>query len=94
MRTAVLVFAFDQLGARRAESGAFVDNPASRAVSTRIGYAENGVRIRERRPGEAVEHIDFVLTPDRFARPDWTLQVGGLEPCRNVLGICAQERPQ
>ncbi len=87
MRAAVLAFAFDHLGARRAESGAFVDNPASRAVSMRLGYSENGIHLQERRPGEAVEHVDFVLTPDRFRRPTWALGVSGLEPCRHLLGL-------
>ena len=87
MRAAVLTFAFDELGAQRAESGAFVDNPASRAVSARLGYVENGIRLKERREGEAVEHIDFVLTPETFVRPSWKLDVQGLRACRVQLGI-------
>ena len=42
MRAAVLGFAFDGLGARVAETSAFLDNMASNAVSRALGYAENG----------------------------------------------------
>ena len=38
MRRAVCAFAFDHLGAVEVTSGAFVDNPASLAVSTKVGY--------------------------------------------------------
>ena len=42
MRAAVLGLAFDGLGARVAESSAFLDNGASNAVSRGLGYEENG----------------------------------------------------
>jgi RimJ/RimL family protein N-acetyltransferase len=42
MRAAVLGFAFDGLGARLAETEAFIDNAASNGVSRSLGYAESG----------------------------------------------------
>ena len=43
MRAAVLGFAFDGLGARVAETSAFLDNAASNGVSRALGYEENGL---------------------------------------------------
>ena len=42
MRAALLALAFDGLGARVAETEAFLDNAASNAVSRSLGYEENG----------------------------------------------------
>ena len=52
MRRAVCAFAFDHLGAVEITSGAFVDNPASLAVSTKVGYRPNGRFRMTRREGE------------------------------------------
>jgi len=38
MRAAILMLAFDHLGAKTARSSAFTDNPRSLAVSRRLGY--------------------------------------------------------
>jgi len=56
VRRANLHLAFAGLGAAVAESGAMADNPASRAVSRKLGYAENGRRpiLQRDRPGELV----------------------------------------
>ncbi len=86
MRAAVLTFAFDQLGATHAESSAFADNPASQAVSRRLGYVDNGMQVVNR-AGESATNQRFLLTPDRFVRPSWTLQVQGLDGCRAGLGL-------
>jgi RimJ/RimL family protein N-acetyltransferase len=85
MRAAVLAFAFDHLGAVRARSAAFTDNPASLRVSERLGYARDGSDMVARR-GNPAEKIRLVLTPDRFVRPDWTLEVEGVDACRPLLG--------
>lgn len=85
MRAAVLLFAFDHLGAEYAASSAFSDNPASIAVSRRLGYADNGRQVRQRRPGERAEHLDFLLPSVTLRRPGWTLAVDGLEDCRHLL---------
>jgi RimJ/RimL family protein N-acetyltransferase len=85
MRCAVLQFAFDQLHAVRAESGAFTDNAASLKVSAKLGYRTNGIDRQQRRPAELVAHQRLVLEPADFRRPDWTVAVSGLEECRDLL---------
>lgn len=87
MRAAVLLFAFDHLGAQTAHSGAFFDNPRSRGVSDRLGYRPNGVEAVQRRPGERAMSQRLMVTPAEFRRPDWTLQVEGLDACRALLGL-------
>jgi RimJ/RimL family protein N-acetyltransferase len=90
MRAAVLLFAFDHLGAVQARSAAFVDNPASLRVSERLGYRRDGTEVVARR-GAAVEDVRLLLTPDTFRRPDWTLRVEGVAACLPMLG--AEPRP-
>lgn len=85
MRQAMCAFLFDDLGAARITSGAFVDNPASLAVSRKVGYAENGRRWLARR-GEPVENVQLVLTPDRLVRGA-PIVVEGVEPVRRLIGL-------
>jgi RimJ/RimL family protein N-acetyltransferase len=87
IRSAVVDFAFDHLKATRAESAAFVDNPASLAVSRKVGYLPNGDRVVQRRPGEAAVNQQLVVTPATFRRPSWAVQVAGLEACRGSFGV-------
>lgn len=87
MREAVLQFAFDHLKAQRADSGAFVDNPRSLRVSEKLGYARNGTAVLQRRPGERAVEQRLALTPDRFTRSPWAVQVRGLPQCREFFGI-------
>jgi RimJ/RimL family protein N-acetyltransferase len=92
MRAAVLIFAFDHLGAVRARSGAFVDNPASLRVSEKLGYRHAGTNTYSRR-GTRVEEVRLVIGPEEFRRPDWALQVEGLAACLPMLGL-PQERDE
>lgn len=85
MRAAVLQFAFDHLGALTARSEAFTDNPASLRVSERLGYRPDGSRTLARR-GRRAGEIRLLVERDAFVRPDWTLQVEGLDGCRDLLG--------
>ncbi|MTD15536.1 GNAT family N-acetyltransferase [Nakamurella sp. YIM 132087] len=87
MRAAVLLFAFDQLGAVRAESSAFTDNPRSLRVSEKLGYLPDGTRVIQRRPGERATDQRLLLTPRDFRRPVWELGVEGFAPCRPTFGI-------
>ena len=80
------MFAFDHLGATRACSGAFVDNPASLRVSEKLGYRPDGGNVRSRR-GTRAEETRLLLTPDGFRRPGWTLRVEGLAACLPRLGL-------
>lgn len=87
MRAAVLGLAFDHMAARAARSEAFVDNPASLAVSRRLGYRDDGSRVEPRRGTAAT--LQRVLL-DRAGwdahRPGWTVEVSGLGPCLGLLG--------
>lgn len=93
MRRAVCAFAFDELGARAVTSGAFVDNPASRAVSRKVGYVERGVRKVERRPGEIADNVSLVLTPDRFVRGDLPIEIAGAAAFRRSIGLPSTPPP-
>jgi len=89
MRCAVLQFAFESLGAEIARSAAFVDNPASAAVSRAIGYRENG-RLREAPRGVPQERVNFELTRDEWmARRDALPRatVTGFESAREMFGL-------
>jgi RimJ/RimL family protein N-acetyltransferase len=85
MRAAVLLLAFDHLGATSARSGAYVDNPASLRVSEKLGYRTDGTNTWARR-GTAATEIRLVLAAADLVRPEWTLQVDGLDGCRKLLG--------
>ena len=85
MRSAVLTFAFDHLGARRATSGAIERNPQSLGVSRRLGYVETGAHLVSPR-GAPVEHVDLEVTPERFT-PVVETTVLGLETVLPFLGL-------
>jgi len=86
MRQAMCAFLFDCLEAQEITSGAFVDNPASLAVSRKVGYRPNGLRRMVRRPGEWQANQALVLTPETFVRgPEITVE--GLEPVRRLIGL-------
>ncbi|HEX2297196.1 MAG TPA: GNAT family protein [Pseudonocardiaceae bacterium] len=85
MRAAVLMFAFDHLEACTARSGAFTDNPASLRVSERLGYRRDGSDTHVRR-GQRATEIRMTLDAADLVRPEWTLEVAGLEGCRELLG--------
>lgn len=86
MRAAVLLFAFDVLDALTARSTAFTDNTASLRVSDRLGYRPDGTVVSAPRGRRAVE-TRLVVTPERFVRPEWALQIDGLAACRPLLGV-------
>ena len=86
MRQAMLVLAFDHLGALRAESSAVVGNDRSYAVSRACGYVENGTQISTL-PGSHEKEQRFLATPETFRRPDVPVEVEGLTPAlREMLG--------
>ncbi|MEU4801333.1 GNAT family protein [Actinosynnema sp. NPDC023587] len=84
MRAAVVAFAFDHLGARLARSGAFADNPASLAVSRRLGYRPDGTFAQVRR-GARAEQVRLVLAREDFRRPAWALGAAGVTSCLELL---------
>ncbi|HKU59434.1 MAG TPA: GNAT family N-acetyltransferase [Gaiellaceae bacterium] len=78
MRSAVLSFAFDALGAKRALSGALDRNEQSLGVSRKLGYREIGSHIVSPR-GIPVEHTDLELTPGEF-KPTVEARWEGFKP--------------
>ncbi len=86
MRSAVLSLAFDGLGARVAESSAFLDNAASAGVSRKLGYEENG-RGSLAPEGVARETQRFRMTAERWrSRPRPTVSIEGLEASLAMFG--------
>ncbi|MCC2032066.1 GNAT family N-acetyltransferase [Microbacterium allomyrinae] len=65
MRVLALHLAFEGLGAREATSGAFADNPASNAVSRRVGYESDGA-FMVAREGVAVSHNRYTMSQQRW----------------------------
>lgn len=80
MRTAVLHLAFEELGAVRAESGAYADNPSSSKVSQALGYRENGLEWHAPR-GVPKTAVRYLLTVDdwRSRPPHCPVTVSGLD---------------
>lgn len=79
MRAAILMFAFDHLGAEVAESSATTWNRASLGVSRALGYEDNGRSRVTKRPGEAQDEQRVRLEAAAFNRPAWALEVDGLD---------------
>lgn len=87
MRQAICAFAFAHLGAEEITSGAFTDNPASLAVSHKLGYQING-RNRLVSRGELALNQRLVLTPEDFVRGD-AIEVAGVDRFREFIGLGA-----
>jgi RimJ/RimL family protein N-acetyltransferase len=89
MRAAVLALAFDGLGAQWAVSAAFEDNAASRGVSRKLGYRDDGIEWHQVR-GHAV-----LTRRLRLGRADWQaarsvpVRIHGLPPCLPLFGLPA-----
>jgi RimJ/RimL family protein N-acetyltransferase len=86
MRRAICAFAFDHLGAVELTSSAFLDNPASLAVSAKVGYRPDGLVRMARREGEVVVNQRLVLTPETFVRGD-PIEVTSAEELRAFLRL-------
>jgi RimJ/RimL family protein N-acetyltransferase len=86
MRSAVLAFAFDGLGARVATSEAFLDNVASNRVSRSVGYEDDG-RGALAPQGVSRETQRFRMTVEAWrSRPRPAIEIEGLEACREMFG--------
>ena len=85
MRTAILYFAFESLGALEAHSGGFIDNESSLRVSRSLGYEENGRRTVLRR-GEPTELLELRLDRAKWSQIGQTIvEVSGFEGCREFF---------
>jgi RimJ/RimL family protein N-acetyltransferase len=87
MRQAICALMFDHLDATEVTSGAFLDNPASLAVSRKVGYRPNGQVRQERRPGDLGILQQLVLSPENFVRPAEPVQVQGIPAFRAFVGL-------
>ncbi|GAA4571481.1 GNAT family N-acetyltransferase [Planotetraspora kaengkrachanensis] len=85
MRAAVLHLAFAGLGAQTAVSSAFVDNPASLAVSGKLGYQPDGLSVCQVRGQRAVQQR-LRLDRDSFTDPV-PVEIHGLPPCLPHFGL-------
>lgn len=87
MRAAILMFAFDTLGAEWAESGAASWNQASLTVSQKLGYVPNGRTRVVSRAGDPVDEQRVRLARNDFVRPDWSISVRGADAALAQLGV-------
>lgn len=93
MRQAICAFAFDHLDATEVTSGAFFDNPASLAVSRKVGYRDNGVRRLKRRTDELAVNRMLLLAPEDLVRGPHPLRVEGVEAFRRSIGLASVSSP-
>jgi RimJ/RimL family protein N-acetyltransferase len=85
MRQAICAFLFDHLDAGEITSAAYVDNPASLAVSRKVGYRTNGEQRLARRGEPAVNQL-LVLSPEDFVRGE-PISVTGVDAFRRFIGL-------
>jgi RimJ/RimL family protein N-acetyltransferase len=93
MRAAVLHLAFDGLGAQQARSEAFADNPASLAVSRKLGYADDGIEVHARRGTAAVTQRLRLDRQTWEATRTLPVTIEGLEPCLPMFGLGPAAEP-
>ncbi|WP_029291999.1 GNAT family N-acetyltransferase [Cellulomonas sp. HZM] len=90
MRLMILHLLFDGLGAERATTGAFADNPASLGVTRKLGYRANG-DDRLAREGVATTSLRFALDrADWQTRPEHhrpPIELHGVPATRELLGL-------
>lgn len=87
VRRAFCALLFDHLGFEEITSAAFVDNPASLAVSRKVGYQPTWVQRLRRREGELALNQGLLLTPETFVRGDVPVEVTGAEAVRRFIGL-------
>ena len=94
MRLMALHLAFEGLNAAEMLSEAFEDNPASNAVSRRLGYTANGSRVTAR-DGHSVIENGYRMTRELWnTRPAdlrTEITLDGVLPVRELFGV---DRPE
>jgi RimJ/RimL family protein N-acetyltransferase len=86
MRQAICAFVFDHLDADEISSAAYTDNPASNAVSRKVGYQPNGVVRKTRRATEWQTNQKWLLTRETFVRGE-PITATGVEAFRTFIGL-------
>jgi RimJ/RimL family protein N-acetyltransferase len=87
MREAILHLAFAGLGALRATTGAFDDNPSSLGVTRKLGYRPNGEAVHDVEGSRRIE-LTFVLDrADWEARRRADIEIDGLDPCLPLFAL-------
>ena len=86
MRQVICAFLFDHLDAQYITSTAFTDNPASLAVSRKVGYKDNGDDHFNRLGKHAIMHR-IILEPADLVRYEHDLKVEGLPEFRKSIGL-------
>lgn len=88
MRSAVLWFAFEVLGAQRALTAANATNGPSNGVTRKLGYEPNGSSWAAPR-GTSVAQNNYVLPRERWRErePRDDIEVHGFDACRALLGL-------
>lgn len=87
MRAMIAHFAFEGLGAAAMVSSAYDDNPASLAVSRKVGYRDDGIARHE------VQGTLRISRRLRLTRDDWrgnprpAVTIDGLQECRAMFGL-------
>lgn len=89
VRRAFCELLLDHLGFEEITSAAFLDNPASLAVSRKVGYVPTVVQRLQRREGELALNQGLLLTPHAFVRGDIPIEVTGAEAVRAFIGLDA-----
>ncbi|WP_210438235.1 GNAT family N-acetyltransferase [Nocardioides xinjiangensis] len=87
VRRAFCELLFDHLGFEEITSAAFLDNPASLAVSRKVGYRPTAVTRKRRREGELALNQGLVLTPGTFVRGEVPVEVTGAGAVRSFIGL-------
>jgi RimJ/RimL family protein N-acetyltransferase len=87
MRQTLCAFLFDHLDFEQVTSAAFTDNPASMAVSRKVGFRPNGQTREKRREGELAISRRLALDPSDLVRSSYPISVEGVAALRGLIGL-------
>lgn len=87
MRQTLCAFLFDHMDFEQVTSAAFTDNPASMAVSRKVGYRANGQTREKRRDGELALSQRLTLDPADLVRSPYPISVDGVAALRGLVGL-------
>jgi RimJ/RimL family protein N-acetyltransferase len=94
MRAAILHLCFEGLGADRAVTGAWEDNPTSQAVTRKLGYGDDGWSFGAR-DGARCRMLRFALLREEWLpRRRDDIAVEGLGPCLPLFGLDTAAEPK